>query len=133
MAAKPATTDISPPVATDYNYDQTSDPIYYCDSFNCSDGYTLIDNAADEECVGGKCQASQCCDMVCISFDCPKKYSLVEDADTIVCEGSGCTQDLCCEKRKNSSNNNTIFLCSRVWGMSPPFPWNHKLAMFVVP
>ena len=96
MAPNPAPTHIPPLVATHYDDGRTSDPIHYCDSFDYSDGYTLIYNAADEKCIGGKCQASQCCDMVCSSFECPRKYSLVEDADTTVCEDSGCTRDMCC-------------------------------------
>ena len=33
----------------------------YCDSYDCPYGYTLIDNADDVKCKGGKCSKDQCC------------------------------------------------------------------------
>ena len=83
------------------DHDATAGAIY-CDSFQCSDGYALIDNADREECRWGKCSDSQCCNKVCSSFDCPTNLLPVEDSDTTVCEDSGCTEDLCCEMGKAS-------------------------------
>ena len=79
------------------DHDATAGAIY-CDSFQCSDGYALIDNADREECRWGKCSDSQCCNKVCSSFDCPRRFSPVEYSDTVVCKDFGCTKRLCCEK-----------------------------------
>ena len=70
----------------------------YCDSYKCSYGYALIDNADDVECKRGKCKESQCCDKVCSSYDCPKYYELVHDAGSTVCKDYKCTKDQCCKK-----------------------------------
>lgn len=70
----------------------------YCDSYDCPYSYTLIDQAAQQECNNGQCETSTCCDKVCSSFDCPIKLSPVKDADTTVCKDNKCTRDQCCEK-----------------------------------
>ena len=75
----------------------------YCDSYKCSYGYALIDNADDVECKRGKCKESQCCDKVCSSYDCPKYYELVHDADSTVCKDYKCTKDQCCKKGETYS------------------------------
>ena len=79
----------------------TADTVY-CDSFKCSSGYTLIDNADQQECKNGKCEKSLCCNKVCSSYDCPKYYELVDDADSTVCKDYKCTKDQCCEKGEHT-------------------------------
>ena len=82
--------------ATDDNHDISSDTIY-CDSVECSYGYVLIDDAADTECKKGKCQESQCCDMVCSTFDCPAGSTPKADSDKTKCSKSVCTSKKCCD------------------------------------
>ena len=69
----------------------------YCDSVKCSNGYSLIENAEDVKCDGGKCDEKLCCETFCSYYDCPDKYTSVDYADTIVCPYDGCTTDLCCD------------------------------------
>lgn len=69
----------------------------FCDSFTCSDGLVLIEDAVNTRCNRPKCKDSQCCEMACSSHKCPANYSPVKDADTIACNKAGCTRVLCCE------------------------------------
>ena len=73
-----------------------------CNSIECPDNYTPIDDAANVLCDGGVCEVSQCCEAYCSYYACPNGYTPVEDADLILCPttGSGCTKSLCCGKRK---------------------------------
>ena len=70
----------------------------YCDSIECSDGYSPIDNAHGVQCEGDKCEPKQCCEELCSHYACPDKYTQVYGADTLLCDYSGCTTDLCCDK-----------------------------------
>lgn len=70
---------------------------FNCNSVECSEGSTLIDNANEVECYDHPCEESQCCDAFCSYYVCPENHVHVEGAEVIKCMSSGCTTDLCCE------------------------------------
>ena len=74
----------------------------YCDGFQLSNCYALIDNANHEECTHGKCEKSQCCNKVYSGYDCSEYYDLADDADTTLCKTNKCTTDQSGEKGETS-------------------------------
>lgn len=69
----------------------------YCNSIDCPDGYTPIDNAKEVLCEDDPCEVAQCCESFCSSYSCPNSFTPADDSASILCEDSGCTPELCCE------------------------------------
>lgn len=76
----------------------SSEKTVYCDSYDCMDGYKLIDDADEVEWHDRKCDECQCCkpEPVCSNYKCPKSYDAKRGSDEITCHYSGCTTDECC-------------------------------------
>lgn len=68
----------------------------FCDSYECSDGYTLVDDAEKVECEDNICKKSQCCEPACSQYTCPKNCTPKGGSSTIKCHISGCNTDTCC-------------------------------------
>lgn len=69
----------------------------YCDSYNCSYGYTHVYNAKDVKCWFRLCRRSKCCEKACSSYDCPYDSEHIHNADITVCQDSKCTTEKCCD------------------------------------
>eukprot|EP00904_Undaria_pinnatifida_P003279 jgi/Undpi1/12952/HiC_scaffold_7.g02618.m1 len=69
----------------------------YCNSIECPDSYTPIDDAMNVACEGDECSVSQCCEAFCSYYACDDGYTQISNANTTMCADSGCTAGLCCE------------------------------------